>query len=57
MNRVDGWALVRKSREAERDLAYVMYGDEWRKHVKWGGFFDPPTPEEKKMIEDLLSGE
>ena len=57
MNRVDGWAVVRKSREAERDLAYVMYGDEWRKHVKWGGFFDPPTPEEKKMIEDLLRGE
>lgn len=48
--------LVRKAREAARDIAYQEYGEKWKEHVEWGGFFDAPTDEEKQMIEEALLG-
>lgn len=48
-------ALAKKGREAVRDIAYMKHGEAWREHVEWGGFFDAPTAEELRMIEDALA--
>ena len=46
--------ILRRIREAERDLAYLEYGDLWRSHIKPKNFWtDPPDAEEQALIDQI----
>lgn len=33
------YTILMRIREAERDAACIVYGDEWKEHVAWGDFY------------------
>lgn len=38
--------------EAERDFAYMEFGDKWREHITGNFFTSPPSEIEMAIIED-----
>lgn len=47
-----GYLLVKAVREAQRDAAFLKYGDQWRAYV--GPMWKPATEEEKELISTAL---
>jgi len=46
-------AFLKAAREAERDIAFRMFGDKWREHV--GQMWGPVTDSERKLVEQAAS--
>jgi hypothetical protein len=44
------WLIMKASREAERDFAFMRYGDQWREHVTMGRFWSASISDEEKDI-------
>lgn len=52
----DEYMFVLKLREADYDLAYELYGEEWQKHIDNSNFFSSTlTEKEKRLLHETYS--
>lgn len=50
------YQILKKAREAERDIALKRYGDDWRRHVTWGRFWaESMTEPERLVVDDAIA--
>lgn len=51
------WACSKKAKEADRDLAYQVFGEEWRDHCEYPlrGFWDV-LPQAEQMFSPVVNG-
>lgn len=50
------WNALKKTKELLRDLLYIKYGEEWRKHDRLAGkFYENPDAERLALMTFLLA--
>jgi hypothetical protein len=49
------YGIIVRYREAEREFAYLEHGNQWRKHVTWGRFWERRrNDEEDRVVAEIL---